>query len=72
MQKYLLNDVKYLYEIIDKISNLNYDLERINITKVISISSLALNTYLSNYYPLPVIDKKKLKKKRKIKKIILK
>ena len=48
--KYLHNDVKSLYEIIDKFSKEVYDLERINVTNNISISSLSLNTFLTNYY----------------------
>src|SRR5260221_8888125 len=48
--KYMFNDVKSLYQIIDKFSKETYELERINITKVISISSLALKVFLSNYY----------------------
>ena len=48
--KYLHNDVKALYQIIDNFSKEVYSLERINITKVISISSLALKTFLTNYY----------------------
>ena len=32
-------------------SKLTYDVERINITKVVSMSSLALKSYLTNYYP---------------------
>lgn len=47
---YLHNDVKSLYEIIDAFSKEVYFSERLNITKVISMSSLALKTYLSNYY----------------------
>nr|YP_010130190.1 hypothetical protein KQ422_mgp108 [Clavaria fumosa]QPZ51092.1 hypothetical protein [Clavaria fumosa] len=39
-----------LYEIILKFSKDFFDLERIDITKSVSISSLALNTFLSNYY----------------------
>jgi DNA polymerase type B, organellar and viral len=49
-KKYLHNDVKSLYEIIDKFGNEFYNIEKINITNVISISSLALNTFLTNYY----------------------
>lgn len=49
-KKYLYNDIKSLYEIIDKFGNEFYNIEKINITNVISISSLALNTFVSNYY----------------------
>jgi hypothetical protein len=47
--KYMFNDVKSLYEIIDLISKATYKTERINITKAVSISSLALRIYLTNY-----------------------
>ena len=57
LELYIYNDVKALYEIIDKVSKTYYNNERINITKVISISSLALKTYLANYYPAPTIKK---------------
>jgi len=49
-KRYLHNDVKSLYEIIDKFSKEVYELERINITNTVSISSLALKTYLTNDY----------------------
>jgi len=39
--KYIFNDVKSLLKVIDKFSKETYELERVNITKVISISSLA-------------------------------
>jgi len=48
--KYLNNDVESLYEIIEKFSKDIYSLENLNITKSISISSLALRTFLTNYY----------------------
>jgi hypothetical protein len=51
-EKYVHNDVKALYEIIDIMSKTTYKLERLNITNVVSISSLALKTYLTNYYPI--------------------
>ena len=50
-EKYIHNDVKALYEIIDIMSKTTYNLERLNITNVVSISSLALKTFLTNYYP---------------------
>jgi len=43
--KYLYNDVKSLYEIIDIFSKEIYERERINITRIISISGLALKIY---------------------------
>jgi hypothetical protein len=49
-KKYLYNDIKSLFEIIENFSKDVYDVERINITKIISISSLALKTFLTNYY----------------------
>src|SRR6202035_4376271 len=49
-KKYLLNDVKSLFDIINNFSKQVYELERFNITDVISISSLALNIFLTNYY----------------------
>jgi DNA polymerase type B, organellar and viral len=48
--KYLNNDVNSLYDIIFKFGKEFFDLENIDITKSISISSLALNTFLTNYY----------------------
>lgn len=48
--KYLHNDVEALYQILLKYSKEFYDLESLNITKSISISSLALKTFLANYY----------------------
>jgi hypothetical protein len=48
--KYLHNDVEALYKILIKYSKEFYDLESINITNSISISSLALKTFLTNYY----------------------
>jgi hypothetical protein len=48
--KYIDNDVNSLYEIIYKFGKEFFDLESIDISKSISISSLALNTFLTNYY----------------------
>jgi len=48
--KYLKNDVNALYEIISKFSKEFYELESIDITKSVSISSLALKIFLANYY----------------------
>jgi hypothetical protein len=49
-KKYIFNDVKSLYEIIEIFNKEIYNLENYNITDVISISSLALNIFLTNYY----------------------
>jgi len=49
-KKYIFNDVKSLYEIIEIFNKEIYNLESYNITDVISISSLALNIFLTNYY----------------------
>jgi DNA polymerase type B, organellar and viral len=49
-KKYIFNDLKSLYEIIDKFGKEMFSNERINITDTTSISSLALNTFLTNYY----------------------
>jgi hypothetical protein len=49
-KKYLYNDIKSLYEILEKFSKDVYNVERINISDVVSISSLALKTFLTNYY----------------------
>jgi hypothetical protein len=48
--KYMKNDIIALYEIIDIFSQEVYDLENINITNVSSISSIALKSFLTNYY----------------------
>lgn len=40
--------LKHYMKYIDKMSKTTYELERINITSVVSISSLALKTYLAN------------------------
>jgi hypothetical protein len=48
--KYILNDVKSLYEIIEKFNKEIYDLESVNINDVVSLSSLALKVFLTNYY----------------------
>jgi len=48
--KYLDNDVTSLYKILNKFSTDFYKLEEIDITKSITISSLALKTFLANYY----------------------
>nr|QWO71410.1 DNA polymerase [Termitomyces sp. T123] len=52
--KYMRNDIVALYQIIDIFSNEIYELENLNITNISTLSSLALNTFLTNYY-----DKKK-------------
>jgi hypothetical protein len=49
-KKYLYNDIKSLFEIIEKFSKDVYEVESINITNIVSISSLALKTFLTNYY----------------------
>jgi hypothetical protein len=49
-KKYIYNDVKALFEIINKFSKEVFDLEKVNITNNLSISSLALNVFLTNYY----------------------
>lgn len=49
-KKYLHNDVKSLFNIIENFSKEVYELERVNITDSVSISSLALNIFLTNYY----------------------
>jgi hypothetical protein len=49
-KKYIYNDVKSLYEILEKFSKDVYDVESINMSDVVSISSLALKTFLTNYY----------------------
>jgi hypothetical protein len=48
--KYIHNDVKSLYEVIEKFNNEIYELESVNVNDVVSISSLALNIFLTNYY----------------------
>ena len=48
--KYLDNDVDSLYEILEKFNKNFFDLEHIDPTKSISISSLALTNFLTNYY----------------------
>jgi hypothetical protein len=48
--KYLENDVTSLYKILNKFIKDFYDLERIDATKSMTISSLALRTFLTNYY----------------------
>ena len=48
--KYMKNDIVSLYQIIDKFSKEIYELENLNITSVSTLSSIALNTYLTNYY----------------------
>jgi hypothetical protein len=49
-KKYIYNDIKSLYEIIEKFSKDVYDVESINISDVVSISSLTLKIFLTNYY----------------------
>ena len=49
-KKYIFNDAKALFEIIEKFSKEVFDSERINITDNISISSLAFKAFLTNYY----------------------
>jgi hypothetical protein len=44
------NDIIALYEIINIFSQEVFDLENINITNVSSISSIALKSFLTNYY----------------------
>jgi hypothetical protein len=46
----LYNDLKSLYEIIDKFSNEIYDIERYDITESVTLSSLSFNIFLTNYY----------------------
>ena len=48
--KYMKNDIVSLYQIIDKFSKEMYELENLNITSVSTLSSIALKTYLTNYY----------------------
>jgi hypothetical protein len=47
---YMKNDIVSLYQIIDKFSKEMYELENLNITSVSTLSSIALKTYLTNYY----------------------
>jgi len=49
-KRYVNSDVESLYKIIDKWSKEIYEMERINITDVVSISNLALKIFLTNYY----------------------
>jgi hypothetical protein len=49
-KKYIYNDIKSLYDIIEKFSKDVYDVESINISDVVSISSLTLKIFLTNYY----------------------
>jgi hypothetical protein len=49
-KNYLYNDIKSLYEVIDKFSKEIYSIERYNITDAVTISSLSLNIFLTNYY----------------------
>jgi hypothetical protein len=48
--KYMKNDIVGLYEIIDKFSEVMYELENLNITSVSTLSSISLKIFLSNYY----------------------
>nr|QWO71407.1 DNA polymerase [Termitomyces sp. K2P1] len=48
--KYMKNDIVSLYQIIDKFSKELYELENLNITSVSTLSTIALNTYLTKYY----------------------
>lgn len=48
--KYMKNDIVSLYQIIDIFSKEMYELENLNITSVSTLSSIALKTYLTNYY----------------------
>lgn len=48
--KNMKNDIVSLYQIIDKFSKEIYELENLNITSVSTLSSIALNTYFTNYY----------------------
>ena len=56
----MFNDVKSLYEIIDTMSKTTYNSERLNITNIVSISTLSLKTYLANYYPNVINQKERL------------
>lgn len=47
---YMKNDIVALYKIIDIYIKYIFDLENLNITKVSTISSVSLISYLSNYY----------------------
>jgi hypothetical protein len=56
--KYLKSDLLCLYEVINKFSENIFNLERINITKVLSISSLTFKIFKTNYlndFKLPII-----------------
>jgi len=48
--KYMKKDIVSLYQIIDKFSEEMYELENLNITSVSTLSSIALKTFLTNYY----------------------
>jgi hypothetical protein len=47
---YMKNDIRALYETINKFSEEMYELENLNITSVSTLSSIALKIFLSNYY----------------------
>jgi hypothetical protein len=49
-KRYVNSDVESLYKVIDKWSKEIYEMEHLNITDVVSISSLALKIFLTNYY----------------------
>jgi hypothetical protein len=59
------NDNVVLFEIIDKFSNEMFNLEKLDITTVSTISSILLKIYLTNYYdekktplhiPIPILS----------------
>jgi DNA polymerase type B, organellar and viral len=47
--KYLLDDLRSLYQILVKFSNIIYNSERLNITKISTVSSLAFKIIKANY-----------------------
>ena len=49
-REYIHNDVKSLFEILNIYASITYSTERLNITSSATASSLALKTYISNYY----------------------
>ena len=47
--KYLESDVKALFEVVSKFSREMYELEKVNVTDSLTIASLALNVFKTNY-----------------------
>nr|YP_009568387.1 hypothetical protein [Orbilia oligospora]QBL02019.1 hypothetical protein [Orbilia oligospora] len=50
--KYLINDLHCTYQILEKFTNIIYNGERIDVTKVSTISSLSFKIIKANYLPL--------------------